>query len=40
MHCFTRPIEPYVIPLDDERDAYRRLRINTPSVQTTHLTYA
>ncbi len=28
MACFKRPIEPYIVPLDDEeKDAYNRLRI-------------
>ncbi|SFG21581.1 Succinate dehydrogenase/fumarate reductase, flavoprotein subunit [Duganella sp. CF458] len=29
MHCFKRPIEPYIVALDeDEKTAYQRLRIN------------
>ncbi|HTH45816.1 MAG TPA: fumarate reductase/succinate dehydrogenase flavoprotein subunit [Oxalicibacterium sp.] len=29
MHCFKRPIEPYIVPLDEqERQAYARLRIH------------
>jgi succinate dehydrogenase/fumarate reductase flavoprotein subunit len=28
MTCFKRPIEPYIVPLDDaEKDAYNRMRI-------------
>jgi succinate dehydrogenase/fumarate reductase flavoprotein subunit len=28
MGCFTRPIEPYIVPLDeDEKTAYQKLRI-------------
>jgi succinate dehydrogenase/fumarate reductase flavoprotein subunit len=28
MTCFTRPIEPYIVPLDDEeKTAYQKLRI-------------
>jgi hypothetical protein len=29
MRCFTRPIEPYVVPMDEQQQsAYRHLRIN------------
>ena len=28
MTSFTRPVEPYIVPIDEnERDAYHRLRV-------------
>ncbi|WP_026355040.1 fumarate reductase/succinate dehydrogenase flavoprotein subunit [Massilia niastensis] len=34
MTCFKRPIEPYIVPLDDnERDAYRHLRVQQAAPQ-------
>jgi len=27
---FTRPVDPYIVPVDDERDAYDHLRIDAP----------
>jgi succinate dehydrogenase/fumarate reductase flavoprotein subunit len=36
MTCFKRPIEPYIVRLDEEeRTAYQRLRINKDAVQGT-----
>ncbi|MGP1613808.1 MAG: fumarate reductase/succinate dehydrogenase flavoprotein subunit, partial [Pollutimonas bauzanensis] len=30
-HCFTRPIPPYLYPIDaSERDAYGHLRVDAP----------